>query len=216
MKNKKDNNAPLINTLFDSLKALSLIAILVFLLWIISLLLNKIGIAIDTKTEIVLPIVSIISAFGIALFIYYSNKKDKDEEEIKKQKDLLIVLQEELNFLFGNLKAYKESFSKPNHYPLYELWKIDTSLYFSNLDHKIKDKKTLKLKKDLMKIKDKIILINNFKIEMKELGLRGNEDLIKTLKPVEIIRKQVIEIIDKELMPLVDNSKEEINKLISF
>lgn len=158
--------------------------------------------------------ITILFTVILAVHIYEIERLDKSEDEKIKQMDLLIILSEELGFLAGNLQAYLKSLSKPFHHPLYELWRIDTSIYFTNLNHKINGKDVLELKKNLMKIKDKIILINNFKLELKVLEKnRLNEKIIKKIEPHKIIRKNMIEIIEKEVLPIVEDSKKIINNL---
>ena len=152
--------------------------------------------------------ITILFAIMIAVYLYEVNRKDMINNEKRKQIDLLIVLDEELNFLKGNLEAYKKVFSKPDHYPAYELWKIDTSLYFANLNHKINNEETLELKKNLMKIKDKIILINNFKEQARKIREeRDPEHIFNKANAPEIIRKGIEKTIDEDIIPIVENSK---------
>lgn len=204
-------------TLFQAGVGPLIFVLVLFVLWIIiEILRSWFGIIIPINDSNLYLFLAILATIGTAMYVLNYNRLRKEQDEKQKQRDLLIILLEELDFLSGNLKAYKESFSKPNHYPLYELWEIDTSLYFSSLSHKINEGETLELKKNLMKIKDKIILINNFKMEMINLEVkRGNEPLIKAIKPGEKIRNQIIKIIDKEVLPIVENSKKRIITLIN-
>jgi hypothetical protein len=216
MKKTKGQNSILGKSIIQAAIGLFIFGALLFLLWLMVLFLEKVGIILTiNKTDLNL-ILAILATIGTAMYIFNSNKFGKEQDEKQKQRDLLIILSEEIDFLSGNLEAYKKSFSKPNHYPLYELWKIDTSLYFSNLSHKINGEETLELKKNLMKIKDKIILINNFKTEMRNLEeKRGNEDLIKAIKPGESIRSQITKVIDEDILPIIRDSKKEITTLIN-
>ncbi|MBD3247592.1 hypothetical protein GF378_03160 [Candidatus Pacearchaeota archaeon] len=66
-----------------------------------------------------------------------------------------------------------------------------------------------------MKIKDKIIIINNFKSEIRTFEeIRNNEEIVKKINPAGIIRKNLIKIIEEEILPLVEMSKELTNKLL--
>ncbi|MFA7708268.1 MAG: hypothetical protein WCX73_04930 [Candidatus Pacearchaeota archaeon] len=213
MTNNKQNSI-LGKSILQAGIGLLIFGILLVLLWLIVLGLEKIGIIFTIDKNDLSLVLAILATIGTAMYILNTNQFEKKRDEEKKQTDLLRILSEELDFLSENLKGYQKTFSKPNHYPLYELWKIDTSLYFSNLSHKINDKETLELKKNLMKIKDKIILINNFKIEMKDLEVkRGNEELIKAINPGEKIRSQVITIIDEEILPIINDSKKIISSI---
>jgi len=214
--NMEKNKSVLSKSILQTAGGLLLFVLLLSLFWLFIYLIEKyLGITLLINKDDLNLVLAIIATIGTAMYIYNSNKFEKEKEDIKRQVDLLIILSEELDFLSGNLKAYKESFSKPNHYPLYELWRVDTSLYFAKLSRKINSKETLELKKNLMKIKDKIILISNFKSEMRTLEEdRGEEDLIKKIEPGKIIRKQIITIIDKEILPLIENSKKIITILV--
>ena len=139
---------------------------------------------------------------------YQKQTKKEDKREEEKQLDLLRTLMAQLNFLKGNFIAYKKSFSGEG-YPLYELWNIDISTYFNGLDYKIKGHETISLKENLMFIKDKLLLVNNFKTEAKKLEERKlegrkNERLEYA---IESIRKQVVKIIGGEILPVIEKSE---------
>lgn len=141
-----------------------------------------------------------------------NEKEDKREEE--KQIDLIRTLLTELNFLEKNLESYKETFAKKRHYPFYELWNLDVALYLRTLNHRIKMKETISLKKNLMFIKDKLLIINNMKVESKkDEEERGEEVMIKI--KVESLRNGIIKIIDKDLLLSIKKSKNEIKKIIN-
>ncbi len=185
---------------------------ILLVLTILSFSLTIKGFVVD-KQEVASGI-TILFGIMIAVYVYAINRDDKIMDERRKQIDLLIVLGEELNFLKGNLEAYKKSFSKPDHYPIYELWKIDTSLYFTNLNHEINGKETLELKKNLMKIKDKIIIINNFKSEARKIREeRSPEHILNKANAPEIIRKNIIQTIDNDIVPVVEDSKKIIKDI---
>jgi len=159
-------------------------------------------------------IIAIFIGGASIYFMYFFHKREekriiKTEEE--KQIDLLRTLLTELIFLEENFKAYKETFSRQNVYPLYELWNIDTSLYFRGLNHKIRNHETIELKENLIVIKDKLLMINNLKAETKKLEEeRGTEKLIKEI--LEINRKQIIKIIDADILPVLKKSKKFIKE----
>jgi len=131
-----------------------------------------------------------------------TQKEDKREEE--KQLDLLRTLLTQLDFLKGNLIAYRKTFSGEG-YPLYGLLDIDTSIYFKGLSHKIKNHETISLKEDLILIRDKSLLVNNFKTETKKLEERNREELVRYA--IKGNRKQIIKIIDEDLLPVIKKSK---------
>lgn len=137
---------------------------------------------------------------------YEKQTKKEDEREEGKQIDLLKTLFTELIFLEKNLNSYKEVFSKDGHYPFYELWDLDVSLYLRNLNHNIKGKETIELKENLMTLKDKLLIINNMKLESKKCEEeRGSEKLIRI--KIESLRKGIIEIIDKDILSVIKKSK---------
>ncbi len=146
---------------------------------------------------------------------YKKQTRKEDQREKGKQLDLLETLFTELNFLENNLNSYKDTFSKKSHYPFYELWDIDAALYLRALNHKIKGKETIGLKENLMILKDKLLIINNMKLEAKkEEEERGKEKLIQI--KIESLRKGIIEIIDADLLPILRKSKKFIKKLKFF
>lgn len=136
---------------------------------------------------------------------YKKQIKKEDKREEGRQLDLLRTLVTELIFLNGNLEAYKETFSRQGVYPLYELWDMDVSLYLKGLNHKIKNHETISLKENLMVIKDKLTIVNNFKAEAKKLEERGGEKLVQYA--IKSNRKQIIKIIDEDLLPIINKSK---------
>lgn len=143
---------------------------------------------------------------------YEKQIRKEDEREEGKQLDLLRTLFTELTFLEKNLNSYKDTFSKKGHYPFYELWDIDAALYLRELNHKIKVKETIGLKEDLMTLKDKLLIINNMKLESKrDEEERGKEKLIQI--KIESIRKGIVEIIDSDILPILIKSKKFIKKL---
>ena len=136
---------------------------------------------------------------------YKKQTKKEDKREEEKQLDLLRTLLTELTFLEKNLNSYKEVFSKKSHYPFYELWDIDTALYLRTLNHRIKGEETIGLKENLMILKDKLLIINNMKLESKrDEEERGGERIIQA--KIEITRKGIIKIIDADLLPTLRKS----------
>ncbi len=135
-------------------------------------------------------------------------KEDKREEE--KQINLLETLQTELTFLKINLEAYIETFKKEGHYPIYELLDIDKS-YLRDLKNKIRNIETIGLKKDLIKLKDKLSIINNLKsIAGKLEEERGNETKVKIM--ISAQRTGIINLIKDEVLPLLKKTKNFIKK----
>lgn len=188
--------------------------ILLVLLGVFSfpLILLGLNLTIDEKT--LATLITILLTISIAVYIYEVSRLNQKEDEIRKQFDLLIVLSEELDFLKSNLKAYEDTFSKKNNYPLYELWEIDTSLYFANLNHKINNEETIELKKNLMKIKDKIIIINNSKAEARKIKEeRDSKDILNKIDAPEMIRENIKKIINNEIIPLVEKSKKIVENI---
>ncbi len=142
---------------------------------------------------------------------HYKKTIEKEEQrEEEKQFDLLNIILLELKFLEDNLKSYKNSFSKKNHYPMWDLWNIDVATYIKTLSHKISKKDTIKLKEKLMKIKDKISIINNMEVQSKkDTEERGNEELIRIR--IEAMRNKIVITID-ELLSILKISKQIIKK----
>lgn len=205
----KKNSLILGKSMFQTGVGLFIFALILSVLWIIVSLLKlffKITLFIsDTNLSLVL---TILATIGTAMYIYNSDRFEKEKDETKKQLDLLKVLYEEFTFLEKNLESYKEVFSKPNRYPLYELWDIDTSVYFNGLGYKINNQETIGLKKNLMVIKDKILVIDNMKNEAKRLEEADVNSIAKKIDATKIIRDQIIKIIDEEILLIVKKSKE--------
>ena len=210
------NESILGKTLIQSAVGLLVFGLILSFLWLIIYLLKRFaGILFLIKNSDLQLVLSILATIGTAMYIYNSNKIEKEKEDTRKQIDLLRILSEELDFLEGNLKAYEKSFSGEG-YPVYELWKIDTSIYFANLSHNLNGKETINLKKNLMKIKDKIIIINNFKSEARKIQEeRGNEKMIEKLKPWEMIKENIIKRINEEIIPVIKESENMIKNIIS-
>jgi len=208
------NKSVLVKSIFQAGIGLVMFVIILSFLWLMVFLLKEIfNITLLINSEALGLVLAILATIGTAMYIYNSNKLEKENEDIKKQLDLLKVLSEELNFLEKNLKSYKETFSKKSHYPFYELWNIDVSIYFNGLSHKINNQETIKLKKNLMIIKDKLLIINNMKFESKkDEEERGKEKLIQV--KIESIREGIIKIIDDEILPIVKKSKKLINNFL--
>lgn len=139
-----------------------------------------------------------------------NSKEDKREEE--KQLGLLRNMLSEFKFLEKNLEAYKETFSKKRHYPFYELWNIDVAFYLRTLNHIVKGEETTKLKENLMFLKNKLLIIINMKMESQKEEEREQNRFIQI--KIESIRKGIIEIITKDLLPLLTKSKRAIKKFL--
>ena len=212
MASKKDNS-PLAKSALQTAIALFIFAVILSLLWLIIYLLKEfLGIIFPITENGLHLVLAILATIGTAMYIYNSNKLEKEKEEIKKQIDLLKILSQELNFLEKNLKSYKNTFSGEKTYPFYELWSIDTSLYFKGLSHKINDNETIGLNKNLMIIKDKVLIIKNMKSESYKLEERGKEELVKYA--IKGLRKQIGIIIDGDILPVIKKSKKIINNFL--
>ena len=210
---KKIDNSILVKSIFQSAIGLSIFTLLLAVIWLILYLLEKcFSIIFLFNNDDLGLFLAILATFGISMYIYNSNKLEKEKDDTRKQMDLLNILLQELNFLKENLKAYKKTFSGEKTYPFYELWSIDTSLYFKGLNHEIGNKGTINLKKNLMRIKDKILLVNNMKSESYKLEKRGREERVAYM--IEAIRKQIGKIIDEDILPIVKKSEKMATSLI--
>lgn len=213
MKKKEGNNSILGKSILQSGVGLLIFVLLLTILWfIVYLLKNFFGITFLINNNDLGLTLAILATFGISMYIYNSNKLEKEKDDTRKQMDLLNILLQELNFLKKNLKAYRKTFSGEKTYPFYELWSIDTSLYFKGLSHEIGDKETVDLKKNLMIIKDKILLVNNMKSESYRLEERGGEE--RVAYAIKVIRKQIGKIIDKDILPVVKESEKMVDLLM--
>jgi len=196
-------------SLIQAAIGLFIFALVLFVFFLIAYLLDiflKITLWIS-KDDLYL-ILTILATIGTAIYIYNLNQLDDERKNIRRQKDLLRLLLSELKFLEGNLKSYIETFSKDSHYPLYELWNINHSLYFDGLDYELRGQKTLGLKENLIKIKDKVLIVNNFKIETKKLEEeRGHEKIIIAVGAVKMNREQIIKIVKDDILPVIEESK---------
>lgn len=210
----KKSDSVLGKSLIQTAIGLFIFAVILFLLWLITLLLEKIvNINLPINREDLNLVLIIASTIGTAIYIYNSSTLRKEKEDIKKQIDLLRILYIELSFLEKSLESYKETFSKKSHYPFYELWNIDTSIYFNGLSHKINNQETIALKENLMIIKDKLLIINNMKLESKKLEEeRGKEKIIGYA--IKILREKIIKIIDADILPIIKKSKEFLDNFL--
>jgi hypothetical protein len=212
----KKNNCNLMATTFlKTAIALGIFFILLVFMWLIYLLLSLLGIIFPIEKENLNLVITIISTFGTAVYIYENEKVEREEIEREKQLDLLKILTEELRFLETNLNAYKKTFSGERTYPAYELWDIDVSTYLKAIRYKVKNLETLNLKKSIIKIKDKVLLLNNLIKETKELDIRSStERTIRDGGFVKMHRDNLIKIID-EVSPLINNSLKEVQKILN-
>jgi len=208
---KKKNNSVLGKSIFQSGVALLLIVAVLSILWLFVYILNLFGISFPISENNLGLVLAILATVGVSMYIYNSNKFEKEKDDTRKQMDLLNILFQELNFLKENLKAYEKSFSGEKTYPFYGLWDIDTSLYFRGLNHEINDEETIGLKKNLMIIKDKILLVNNMKSESYKLEARGSEERIAYM--IKVVRKQIGIIIEEDILPVVEKSKKIVASL---
>jgi len=177
------------------------------ILYIMKLIIDLSGLQL-TKLQLgaIPTFLGIITAAFYALYIFEKTKTEYYKREEEKQIDLLRTFLEELTFLRGNLIAFKKTFSRPNVYPFYGLWEIDAAPYLMGLGHKLQNKETVDLKKNLMVIKDKLLVLNNMKLESKkDQEERGEEKRIQI--KVESIREGIVKIIDDDFLPIIEKSK---------
>lgn len=185
----------------------SFVALLIAL-WLVKFLLQSVlGINLIIVKDDLNLVLIILATIGTATYVYNSESLRKEKENVKKQMDLLKILHSELDFLDKNLEAYKETFSKESHYPFYELWGIDISLYFKGLSHKINNQETLDLKKNLMIIKDKLLIINNMKFEARKWEEERSQEKVSEYA-IKTLRTGIIKIISEDILPVIKKSKE--------
>jgi len=202
-------------SLIQAAGGLFVLFLVLSLCWVIVFLLEiRFNIILPINNEDLNLILTIFVTIATATYIYNSNKSEKEKEDVRKQIDLLEVLSAELNFLKGNLEAYKESFSGKG-YPLYDPWDINVSPYFNGLSQRLQGEKTIDLKKNLMIIKDKVVVVNKMKDwAMKLESEQENNIKIKQTGYVNITREGVVNIINKDLLPVIKNSQEIIEKIL--
>lgn len=206
---------PLLKAIFDSLFGVLFLLLFFVILWMIIKISGLAGLNIQIDSNILIQFITILSTILLALFIYHSNKNLKEKEEKDFQFDLLVVLSIELNYLEDNLKAYLKTFSeKPIFsggkelfkFPVYELWDFNLPIYLEKISNLIEKNSTKKLKEDLIFIKDKVILINNFKLEMRILSEREDGFRVNA----KTIREEIKRIINEEILQKI----EELRKLL--
>lgn len=187
--------------------ALIFIALDLGILYILKLIIGFSGLQLtEIQLSAIPAFLGIITAAFYALYIFEKSKAESYKREEEKQLDLLRTLLTELTFLKGNLIAFKKTFSRQNVYPFYELWEIDASPYLMGLGHRLQNKETVNLKKNLMAIKDKLLVVNNMKLESKkDQEERGEEKFIQI--KIKSIREGIVKIIDKDFLPLLNKSK---------
>ncbi len=214
-KMKKDNFLILGKSLLQTAIGLFIFVPILLLILLIRYLLEEVfNISFPINKEDLSLIFAILATIGTAVYLYNSDKSEKEKEEIKKQIDLLEVLSAELNFLEKNLESYKETFSKKSHYPFYELWNIDVSIYFNGLGHRINNQETIKLKKNLIIIKDKLLITKNMKDEAWRLEReKETNPIIEKVGAIDMIRKQIVKIINADILPVIERSEILINKI---
>ncbi len=200
-------------TMFQIGIGLFMFILLLLLFFLLRLLIEQVfKITIPLNKDDLNLVLVIVATIGAVLYVHNKSKSEKEKDDEKKQIDLLKVLIIELNFLEDNLKSYKKTFSKQYYYPFYELWDINVAIYLNGLNHKLNEQDTIELKKNLMIIKDKLLIINNMKHESKEEEKREREWKIKI--KIESLREGIINIINDDLLPVIKKSKEFIKKQI--
>lgn len=139
-------------------------------------LLNYLGISTSVDQSIIVLVITLMATLGMASYIYYIGKSEREENAHQKQISLLESLYAELDAISskerkikildkeistqGNLQWVKEVFGYGLE-PLHSVWNLNTLVYVSGLNRKIKGKSTIRLKEALIHISQKIELIGN-------------------------------------------------------
>ncbi len=118
------------------------------------------------KNSGLLTLISVISAF----FLFYLKLCTDDEEHTKKQKDLLRSLLYEIRPLIGRREEMNSQLEwiKNNIITDHSVRKINTNLYISSLDAEIEGKRIDEIIIKLLKIEDKLELINFYADERRK------------------------------------------------
>ena len=162
-------------------------------------------------------LLTIVVTMGVAFYIYNMSKEDQQKRELKKQFDILESLYTELSavsdkgkgikFSEGNLQWFNDALGIGK--PLHSIWSIDPSPYLSNLSSKINGKKTVSLKRKIVKLNQKIEMINGIVLSAEyNRGIFGKKDTRD-----EVMLKFVRETIN-EMISLTEGMKKTIKKIL--
>lgn len=194
------------------------ISFVMFILLLFSKLLNFIGLKFVIESTALFLAITILATFGVALYIYNINRENKKEDELKRQIDLLGSLyveleaisneKKEIKFEEGNLQWFKDALGYGK--PLHSVWSVNPSPYLSYLHSNINGKETSSLKKKLVKLNQKIEMINNIVLSGEyNLGIFGKKTTRDEVM-LNFVRKTITEMIG-----LTEEIKKIIKKIIN-
>ena len=167
------------------------------------------------KLGLISLIVSFVLLF-ISFFMLLIELRIKPHKETEKQKDLFKSLYCELSVISnpekkeeGNLQWFFNSIGKGE--PLHSIWTVNVSPYMAGLPSKFEGNEIISIKNELVKINQKIEMINN-------VVLSGKYDLIKKLlgekrNPDNQMRKYIKKVIN-ETIGRIELIKKDLNKII--
>lgn len=208
-----------INASYGTAVGLLTISLVMFIIFLLYQFLNSIGLKFVVELNALVLGITILATFGVALYIYNINKENKKESESQRQIDLLESLYVELDtistkkkghkFKEGNLQWFNEALGLGD--PLHSVWKLNHSPYLSYLSSMINEKETGSLKRNVVKLHQKIEMINNIvlsgKYNLRKYESKGTYD--------QVMSKFVNETI-KESIGIAEKMKKRIKKIINF
>jgi len=194
------------------LKSLRSVAVIIIIQAIILLLifitkeslLELFEIVWDIKLIDYIPFSAVITTIYIAIYIYESNKRNNEISVFRRQNDLLESLYTELDaisnkdkkikFEEGNLQWFNDTLKIGK--PLHSIWSINPSPYLSYLTSNINGKETGSLKRKIVKLNQKIEMINGIVLSgeynLGIFGKKGTRDEVM----FDFVEKTIGEMID--------------------